>query len=180
MQQSLSVIQVECMCSRPSTRMQTSPLSCFPFALQEYRKMMDELSGEKSGLGALDGPRAPPGPGGPPQSPTGASPASQGYTPPPGISPSGPNNSAASPYAGRPPPPPVVLGPSRMGGGVPPPHMMPMNRIGPRGPWAGPGGPPPVGGDVHWGANPMRPPMGMMPMGGGYSKGNNSGDLCAL
>ncbi|KAL8274652.1 hypothetical protein Esti_001367 [Eimeria stiedai] len=132
----------------------------------EYRKMMDELSGDKSGLGALDAPRAPPGPTGAGRSPMGASPVSQGYTPPPGVSPAGPNG-AGSPYAGRAPPPPVVLGQHRVGPGMPPPHMMPMNRMGVPGSWGGPGspgGPPPVG-DMHWG-NPMRPPMGMMPMGG--------------
>ncbi|KAL8452678.1 hypothetical protein Emed_001242 [Eimeria media] len=132
----------------------------------EYRKMMDELSGDKSGLGALDAPRAPPGPAGAGRSPMGASPASQGYTPPPGVSPAGPNG-VGSPYPGRAPPPPVVLGQHRMGPGMPPPHMMPMNRMGAPGSWGGPGGPgaPPPVGDMHWG-NPMRPPMGMMPMGG--------------
>ncbi|KAL8437494.1 hypothetical protein ACSSS7_000876 [Eimeria intestinalis] len=133
----------------------------------EYRRMMDELSGDKSGLGALDVPRPPPGPAGPGRSPVGASPASQGYTPPPGVSPAGPNG-VGSPYPGRAPPPPVVLGQHRMGPGMPPPHMMPMNRMGVPGSWGGPwapGGPPPPGGDMHWG-NSMRPPMGMMPMGG--------------
>lgn len=133
----------------------------------EYRKMMDELSGDKSGLGALDAPRLPPGPGGPPHSPMGSSPGSQDYTPPPGVSPAGPGAGGASPYSGHPPPPPIVLGaPNRMGGGIPPPHIMSVHRAGPRGSWGGPGVPQPMGGDMHWGGSSMRPPMGMMPMGG--------------
>lgn len=128
--------------------------------------MMDELSGDKSGLGALDAPRGHAGAGGPPRSPMGTSPGSQGYTPPPGVSPAGPDGNGASPFGGRPPPPPLVLGHNRMGGGMPPPHMMPMNHGGSRGSWGGPGVPLPMGGDMHWGGNPMRPPMGMMPIRG--------------
>ncbi|OEH75052.1 zinc knuckle domain-containing protein [Cyclospora cayetanensis] len=128
----------------------------------EYRRMMDELTGEKSDLGALDAPRPPPGPGGPQRTPVGASPASQMYTPPPGMSPAGADGYPPSPYAGRPPPPPAVVGSGRMGG---PSNMMPVGPGGAaRGPWGGPaGGAMPMGGGMPWAGNHMRPPM--MPMG---------------